>query len=151
MKPDEQDHPTVPVSHGELSADIDVEIAPLILACWTLGIQTVHSCQDFRGCASITFENEVAAHKFVGHLDRFHEPEDSRYASGRPFPWFDVFELRYKGHEWPEAFSRLDKYPKVWKWIPDFYMEPPLRIHVQFPREDLPAVMKCFVEQAQKR
>lgn len=39
-------HPTTTVSHGELVAEVDLELAPLVLETWTAGIGTIHSCQD---------------------------------------------------------------------------------------------------------
>lgn len=39
-------HPQVSVQVGELLADVDEAIAPLIEALWRLGIRTVHSCQS---------------------------------------------------------------------------------------------------------
>jgi len=39
-------HPATIISHGELEAEIDIELAPLILEIWRAGITTIHSCQD---------------------------------------------------------------------------------------------------------
>lgn len=39
-------HPATIVSHGEMTAEIDVELVPLILEIWRAGIGTIHSCQD---------------------------------------------------------------------------------------------------------
>ena len=39
-------HPTVPVSFGAWSADIDAELGPVVLALWRAGIETVSACQD---------------------------------------------------------------------------------------------------------
>lgn len=39
-------HPTRPVAVGDLRADVDVEIAPLVEAVWRLGLRTLSSCQD---------------------------------------------------------------------------------------------------------
>ena len=43
-------HPTTRISHGRISADIDVELAPLILALWKGGVRTVYCCQDEGEC-----------------------------------------------------------------------------------------------------
>jgi hypothetical protein len=40
-------HPVVHIEHGEWFACVDEDIAPLVLACWELGIRTRESCQDF--------------------------------------------------------------------------------------------------------
>jgi hypothetical protein len=39
-------HPATVVAHGGLAAEIDLELAPLILEIWRAGIETIHSCQD---------------------------------------------------------------------------------------------------------
>jgi hypothetical protein len=38
-------HPTVFLEFGRLAAEVDEEIAPLVLACWRAGIETDESCQ----------------------------------------------------------------------------------------------------------
>lgn len=127
-------HPTVRLSHGHMSADIDVEIAPIILGCWELGIETVYCCQDFMNTVSIVFRKELDAWKFSRHLDSRRRPE------GVPEGWADVFRFRSLGNEHPGISGDL----KMWNWTPYFEMEPPLRIKLQFPRYDLPEVLKCF-------
>ncbi|MGH8896231.1 MAG: hypothetical protein ACRDZ4_04205 [Egibacteraceae bacterium] len=44
--PGQFSHPTVRVEHGNLAADIDEELAPVILELWRAGIHTVGCCQD---------------------------------------------------------------------------------------------------------
>ncbi|MEO5679042.1 MAG: hypothetical protein ABIS47_05165 [Acidimicrobiales bacterium] len=39
-------HPATLISHGAWSAEVDVELAPLVLQIWKAGIPTIHSCQD---------------------------------------------------------------------------------------------------------
>lgn len=39
-------HRAIVVSHGRWSAEVDVEMAPLVLEVWRAGIETIHSCQD---------------------------------------------------------------------------------------------------------
>ncbi len=39
-------HPVTVVAHGAWSAEIDLELSPLILEVWRAGIETIHSCQD---------------------------------------------------------------------------------------------------------
>jgi hypothetical protein len=38
-------HKQVRIEHGEMSAEVDEKIAPLILALWRAGIETFRSCQ----------------------------------------------------------------------------------------------------------
>ena len=48
-------HPQVHIRHGEVEADVDEKIAPLILEVWRAGITTTSSCQEFslRGTAGV--------------------------------------------------------------------------------------------------
>lgn len=39
-------HPATTVAHGDRVAEVDVELAPLVLEVWRAGIGTIHSCQD---------------------------------------------------------------------------------------------------------
>jgi hypothetical protein len=39
-------HPATVVVHGDLEAEVDLELAPLVLEIWRAGIETIHSCQD---------------------------------------------------------------------------------------------------------
>lgn len=39
-------HPATTVTWGELAAEVDVALAPLVLETWRAGIATIHSCQD---------------------------------------------------------------------------------------------------------
>ena len=39
-------HPTTTVTHEDRAAEVDVELAPVILEIWRAGIDTIHSCQD---------------------------------------------------------------------------------------------------------
>lgn len=39
-------HPATVVQHGELVAEIDLDLAPLVVEIWRAGIGTIHSCQD---------------------------------------------------------------------------------------------------------
>lgn len=39
-------HPATTVTLGDLAAEVDLELAPLILETWAAGIATIHSCQD---------------------------------------------------------------------------------------------------------
>ena len=39
-------HPAKVVVHGGMVAEVDLELAPLVLEIWQAGIETIHSCQD---------------------------------------------------------------------------------------------------------
>jgi len=50
-------HPQARIEHGGKSADVDEEIAPLVLELWRANLWTIASCQDLGGRVSIEFED----------------------------------------------------------------------------------------------
>ena len=61
-----QNHQTTHIKYGALEADIDIEIAPLILELWKGDIYTIASCQSNADNAIwIKFENPNAAALFL--------------------------------------------------------------------------------------
>lgn len=73
-------HPTVPVSVGAWSADIDVELSEVVLALWRAGIETVSACQD-EGESLLAFADQA--------------------------PWFAAQSRAYAGRAYVD-FSDLD-------------------------------------------
>jgi len=67
----ERTHPAMTVSHGDLAAEVDIELAPLILETWRAGIATIHSCQDMG-------ENVADLAARLPHLDDFVRRESGR-------------------------------------------------------------------------
>jgi hypothetical protein len=98
-------HRQVPIKHGALEAWVDEGIAPLILACWRLGISTEQSCQDNVGRAYIQFPDGSAAARFV------REAQDVRDADLRArilrWPWATPrkaeLDRSFEGPEWESA------------------------------------------------
>ena len=39
-------HPAAVVVHGEMAAEVDLDLGSLIVEIWRAGIETIHSCQD---------------------------------------------------------------------------------------------------------
>lgn len=39
-------HPATIVERGDLTVEVDLELAPLVREIWRAGIETIHSCQD---------------------------------------------------------------------------------------------------------
>jgi hypothetical protein len=70
-------HRAIPVAHGELAAEVDVELAPLILEAWRAGIPTIHSCQDVG-------ENVASLAERLPHLGEVAEREAGRASIGFP-------------------------------------------------------------------
>lgn len=79
--PAREPHRTLHVQHGDMEADIDEEIAPLVLEMWKAGIDTFMSCQSNpSGWVWIQFSEQWAATKFLnivgvddGNVDSIHD------------------------------------------------------------------------------
>lgn len=73
-------HPTVKVTVGEWSDEIDVEIAPLIHEIWMAEIETMMSCQEVSpGIAWIAFAGVSETLRFLNIVARFEPGIDTLY------------------------------------------------------------------------
>jgi hypothetical protein len=70
-------HPARVIVHGDLSAEVDLELAPLVLEIWRAGLQTIHSCQDVG-------ENLVDLAVELPHLAGIVQRETGRASIGFP-------------------------------------------------------------------
>ncbi|HJM33410.1 MAG: hypothetical protein QF868_05565 [Candidatus Marinimicrobia bacterium] len=101
----ENKHDTVLVEYGGLNAQIDKEIAPLILETWKADIQTIFSCQedfDLPSHAYIQFPDIYEAEEFL--KISFNNDDSLRLRISQNYPehiWF------YK--TWPIIFPNNDK------------------------------------------
>jgi hypothetical protein len=68
-------HPATVVVHGPLTAEVDVDLAPLVLEVWRAGIATIHSCQDVG-------ENVAGLAVRLPHLDEVVRRESGRASVG---------------------------------------------------------------------
>ena len=59
------DHPQTRIEHDGFSAEVDEEIAGLILDLWRLGFWTHNSCQDNSGKVWIAFDEAPSAEEFL--------------------------------------------------------------------------------------
>jgi hypothetical protein len=75
-------HQTKHIRYKDQEADIDVEIADLILNLWRLEISTLNSCQDGvpEGFAWIEFASAYDAEMFLDFVAQYSEDPDSVYA-----------------------------------------------------------------------
>ena len=129
MRPE---HPQVRIEHGSWSADVDEEIAPLILACWRAGIDTDNSCQENRpGIAWVEFPTAADAEHFTTNVVC---DMDALY--WRAFP-NDDGEIHWEwaavpedlGEELDEATDEIERIGP-----PDIRIV----VGVRFPRSDIP-------------
>ncbi len=58
-------HPQARIEHAGKSADVDEQIAPLVLELWRANLLTIASCQDLGGRVSIEFEDGRTAETFL--------------------------------------------------------------------------------------
>jgi len=70
-------HPATVVVHGDLVAEVDLELAPLVLEIWRAGLETIHSCQDVG-------ENLVDLAVHLPHLAGIVQRETGRASIGFP-------------------------------------------------------------------
>ena len=68
-------HPATVVALGGWSAEVDVELAALVLEVWRSGIETIHSCQDVG-------ENIAGLVAELPHLEPVAEREAGRASIG---------------------------------------------------------------------
>jgi hypothetical protein len=110
-------HPQVRIYHGDTSALVDKQMAPLILALWRNGIATQASCQgDEQRMASISFCSGVDADRFVALVH----------------PWRLLCDLYPDSH--PQSAS--------WKWDATLGGDDGvIFVHIHFPPSDLPAIL----------
>jgi hypothetical protein len=145
-------HPTTTVTHGDRAAEVDVELAPLVLEIWRAGIETIHSCQDVgenvaglaaglphladvvrreTGRASIGFARGDAVVAFLevlanaGPRDRFYE-RMVHWAS--PAAWQLVLGVQDQGLRDGDAGEGVDGTPLSRLVLASF--------QVRFPRTD---------------
>jgi hypothetical protein len=136
-------HEAVLVREGDMEAEIDVKIAPLVREIWRAGIETYMSCQeDGFGLVWLEFPGEKELLSFLGIVvDRYEEGRDSLYnrSVGEFCPtypnssWeFDMRPLDYALHD--ECGDE-----EVWhEGEPDIAF-----LHsVRFPPADLPLLLR---------
>lgn len=98
-------HPAVEVAHGDLRAEVDVGLAPLVLEIWRAGIGTIHSCQDVG-------ENVAGLARRLPHLE-----EVVRRQTGRASIGFGHPELLLRFYDaLANAGPRNDFYERMVHW-----------------------------------
>lgn len=144
------DHPQIRIEHGDFAAEVDEEIAPLLLDLWRLDLWTVLSCQDNDGGKVwIAFSDALAAERFVTIAagDPKDEPEIESLYNRVVGAWQP--EIDDEESFWKERVWRYDVNVDDFNVEFDFEAEverrlgPPnivLGISVRFPRGDLDEV-----------
>lgn len=142
-------HPTKRVHFGPWSADVDVQIAPLIRAIWKAGIETRQCCQSrsWPGVAGrriwVQFPDSIKLAKF---LDAVTHDRNACGALYNRVCW-PRFPFDRPGRRWQyrihyfDAFIADELMPDgswAFEGPPAFYEG----VDVLFPKSDLPLVLK---------
>lgn len=128
-----EQHPQVRIAHNDQTAEVDEEIADLILACWRAGIQTARSCQGRPSERPWVCFDPEALKAFVFGL----VPENDEFVTKHVF-----------GCLWPNTVNTSWRYQLTPDWAHDY--EAPahsatgivLLSAVFFPRSDIPEIIR---------
>lgn len=150
-------HPQVSITHGELAADVDEEIAPLVLGLWRLGLQTMQSCQRHveAGKVWIMFATAAYAEVFLDCVLADADEDEQSWARAESW-YFGMFypdarplpkELEEPLHPagWEFYVSATDASLANGRDLPDFRIE----IAVLFPCADLKRVTEAVLNTAE--
>jgi hypothetical protein len=133
-------HETKLVEFGDQRAEIDVDIADLVLNLWKLGLRTSNSCQDSvpKGFVWISFCSSDDAEQFLNLVAEYDEEPGSVYdrmtrAGG------DTTDLDWRFDTDLTDFGVDMEYPDDDTFEPKFTGEHDMRFStsVRFPRSDL--------------
>ncbi len=113
-----QHHPTVAVAHGDFRAEVDVDLADLILEMWRAGIETVDSCQDLGDALS-----ELARH--LPHLAQNVRRDSGRAVIGfeNPIPLLALYDAVANAGPRDAFYERMVHWaaPGAWECITGIY------------------------------
>jgi hypothetical protein len=147
-------HETKLVEFGDQRAEIDVDIADLVLNLWKLGLRTSNSCQDNvpKGFAWIEFCSVYDAETFLNLVAEYSEEPGSVY-NRMTRPWGDKTHLDWIYSVCLTDFGVDIEYPDDDTFTTMFTGEHDLRfsMSVRFPRKDLHFVTKQIWKAAYTR
>lgn len=142
-------HKQVAIQWGDLRAEVDYKIAPLILALWKLGIHTVNSCQENRPrTAWIEFLTTDDAKQFLGIVAVYPDEEDEKEPfwetlygritqCGSANDWeYHLHPFNWNVHE--EIVS--DEVIETCIGPSDFEFS----VSIRFPKKDIPLLVKLL-------
>jgi hypothetical protein len=114
-------HPTKLVQFGDQQADIDVDIADLVLNLWKLGLSTCNSCQDNgpERFVWIEFSLVCDAEKFLNFVAEYSEKPGSVY-DRMTRAWGNATDLDWQYSPGLDDFGVEMEYPNDDTFIPRF-------------------------------
>jgi hypothetical protein len=140
-----------------LRAEVDVELAPLILALWKAGIFTTNSCQEnFPGIAWIQFLTTHHAQRFLNRVAVYPDEGDMRLVNGRTYvgdvPFWETLYGRATGYAgekgWEYALNPYNRGVEE-EIVNDEVVETCIGpsdfdffVSVRFPRADIPLILE---------
>lgn len=143
-------HPQVHIEHGDIEADVDEKIAPLILEIWKAGIYTDLSCQSNHGKIWIAFTTTEDAKEFLDAVCPEHEEGLYSLYNRIAREWRP--EDNEEEWEWEQKAWDYDVLVEDWNGLhpeddskrtepPDFFFS----ISIRFPKSDYEAVLEKMV------
>ncbi len=144
-------HKTIHVNIGDLEADIDEMLAPLVKEIWKAGISTANSCQENQpGVAWIEFFSSIDATEFLDivageYSDEFDSlynrirGEWSRTSDPVQGKWqFDIHPVDMSIRQW-YVDDNIDEKPTG---APEFIF----RVSIRFPCTDINVLLQRMLE-----
>jgi hypothetical protein len=143
---DDRKHPAVNLEVGSWSAEIDLEIAPLIEQIWIAGIETYMSCQeDGWGKVWIAFHELEDLVRFLNAVAEYQSGPDTLYNRMNPNLRCEDPDLEWIYDMHPDDLAFLEGDPcgeestePRYEGSPDFFFT----FSVRFPPSDLPTVLE---------
>jgi hypothetical protein len=146
-------HKTKHIRYEDQEADIDGEIADLILNLWRLEISTLNSCQDNlpKGFVWIEFGSAYDAEQFLDYVAQYCEEPGSVYdrmtrAWGDDMPLDWRYEPHLRDYGVDEHLVNHDGIEAIFSGRHEFNFA----ISIRFPRQDLEFV-KSRIQEAVAR
>jgi hypothetical protein len=132
-------HKQVHIRYGDIEADIDERIAPLILELWKADIVTALSCQNNNNRIWIEFLSARDAEKFLNIVGAVYERAPESLYNRITNVWVPENERR-----WLNKFWEYDAHPTDWSVSQngeheerDSEVDFSFSISIRFPKSDL--------------
>ncbi len=141
-------HKTVPVTHDNITADIDEDIAPLILELWKRDMFTFNSCQENKpGIVWIQFASFIGAEEFLNLVCDKYSPKLTSLYQRISEDWNDENSNKqwtFTSHieDFNLSYEEDDEDEDMIKEVHDGKPEFNFSVSVRFPRSDLKNIFK---------
>jgi len=126
------EHETVLISFNEMDAQIDIELAPIILWLWKQGIETTYCCQGYRG--------EQGA-------DRWERVAPGAYISFAPGNHASRFVKALVAIGFPENIMStvFNSDPDMWHWECKYNSCGDFSFVCRFPNKDISEIVNLLI------